>query len=197
MGYDDLYWFSNYNSSFGNEKELRSLITTFKKNGIGTIADVVINHRNTLTSWTDFPKETYNGNTYEMLSTDICVNDDGGKTKEWADKNGIKLSSIPDTGDDWDGMRDLDHSSTNAQNIVKAYLDMLLNDFGYAGFRYDMVKGYSGKFTGIYNTAAKPTYSVGEYWDGDLKKVTNWLEATKVEADYKFRLRLSNSLFRA
>ena len=181
MGYDDLYWFSNYNSSFGNEKELRSLITTFKKNGIGTIADVVINHRNTLTSWTDFPKETYNGNTYEMLSTDICANDDGGKTKEWADKNGIKLSSIPDTGDDWDGMRDLDHSSTNVQNIVKAYLDMLLNDFGYAGFRYDMVKGYSGKFTGIYNTATQPTYSVGEYWDGDIKKVTNWLEATKVE----------------
>ncbi len=44
-----------------------------------------------------------------------------------------------------------DHSSENVQTIVKAYLDMLLNDFGYAGFRYDMVKGYSGKFTGIYN----------------------------------------------
>lgn len=37
-------------------------------------------------------------------------------------------------------MRDLDHSSENVQTIVKAYLDMLLNDFGYAGFRYDMVK---------------------------------------------------------
>jgi len=30
MGYDDLYWFSDYNSSFGNETELRSLISTFK-----------------------------------------------------------------------------------------------------------------------------------------------------------------------
>ena len=30
MGYDDLYWFSNYNSSFGTEAELRSLIQTFK-----------------------------------------------------------------------------------------------------------------------------------------------------------------------
>lgn len=54
MGYDDLYWFSNYNSSFGNEAQLRSMIKTFKNKGIGTIADVVINHRNTLTSWTDF-----------------------------------------------------------------------------------------------------------------------------------------------
>ena len=180
MGYDDFYWFTNYNSSFGNEKELRSLIQTFKSNGIGTIADVVINHRKNVSTWFDFPVETYKGVTYEMKSTDICANDDGGKTKKWADENGYKLSSIYDTGEDWDGMRDLDHSSQNVQTIVKAYLDMLLNDFGYAGFRYDMVKGYSGKFTGIYNDAAKPTYSVGEYWDGNVSVVKNWLNATKV-----------------
>ena len=180
MGYDDLYWFTNYNSSFGNEKELRSLIQTFKSNGIGTIADVVINHRKNVSNWVDFPVETYKGVTYEMKSTDICANDDGGKTKEWADKNGYKLSSNNDTGEDWSGMRDLDHNSTNVQTIVKAYLDMLLNDFGYAGFRYDMVKGYSGKFTGIYNDATKPNYSVGEYWDGKVSVVKNWLNATKV-----------------
>ena len=180
MGYDDFYWFTNYNSSFGNEKELRSLIQTFKSNGIGTIADVVINHRKNVSNWVDFLVETYKGVTYEMKSTDICANDDGGKTTKWADENGYKLSSIYDTGEDWDGMRDLDHSSQNVQTIVKAYLDMLLNDFGYAGFRYDMVKGYSGKFTGIYNDAAKPTYSVGEYWDGNVSVVKNWLNATKV-----------------
>ena len=39
MGYDDLYWFTNYNSSFGTEAQLRSLISTFKNKGIGTIAD--------------------------------------------------------------------------------------------------------------------------------------------------------------
>ena len=180
MGYDDLYWFSNYESSFGSENELRSLIKTFKNNGIGTIADVVINHRKNVSTWFDFPVETYKGVTYEMKSTDICANDDGGKTKKEADKQGVKLSSNNDTGENWDGMRDLDHNSTNVQTIVKAYLDMLLNDFGYAGFRYDMVKGYSGKFTGIYNDAAKPTYSVGEYWDGNVSVVKNWLEATKV-----------------
>ena len=183
MGYDDLYWFSNYESSFGSESELRSLIKTFKNNGIGTIADVVINHRKNVSTWFDFPVETYKGVTYEMKSTDICANDDGGKAKKEADKQGVKLSSNNDTGEDWSGMRDLDHNSTNVQTIVKAYLDMLLNDFGYAGFRYDMVKGYSGKFTGIYNTAAKPTYSVGEYLDGDVSKVKNWLESTKVSEE--------------
>ena len=183
MGYDDLYWFSDYESSFGSESELRSLIKTFKNNGIGTIADVVINHRKNVSTWFDFPVEIYKGVTYEMKSTDICANDDGGKAKKEADKQGVKLSSNNDTGTDWSGMRDLDHSSENVQTIVKAYLDMLLNDFGYAGFRYDMVKGYSGKFTGIYNTAAKPTYSVGEYLDGDVSKVKNWLESTKVSEE--------------
>lgn len=182
MGYNDLYWFSNYNSSFGNETQLRSMIKTFKSKGIGTIADVVINHRNTLTSWTDFPVEKYKGLTYKMNSTDICSDDDNGKTLAWANKqtSKVSLSSNKDTGDGWDGMRDLDHNSSNVQTVVKAYLDMLLNDFGYAGFRYDMVKGYAGKFTGIYNTAAKPGFSVGEYLDGDVSKVTTWINATKV-----------------
>ena len=182
MGYDDLYWFSNYNSSFGNETELRSMIKTFKSKGIGTIADVVINHRNTQTSWTDFPVETYRGLTYKMNSTDICSDDDKGGTLTWANKQTpkVSLSSNKDTGDGWDGMRDLDHYSSNVQTVVKAYLDMLLNDFGYAGFRYDMVKGYAGKFTGIYNTAAKPGFSVGEYLDGNVSKVTTWINATKV-----------------
>ncbi|WP_337437939.1 alpha-amylase family glycosyl hydrolase [Prevotella sp.] len=182
MGYNDLYWFSNYNSSFGNEAQLRSMIKTFKSKGIGTIADVVINHRNTLTSWTDFPVEKYKGVTYKMNSTDICSNDDNGKTLAWANKQTpkITLSSNKDTGDGWDGMRDLDHNSSNVQTVVKAYLDMLLNDFGYAGFRYDMVKGYAGKFTGIYNTAAKPRFSVGEYWDGNVATVKTWINATKV-----------------
>lgn len=185
MGYDDLYWFSNYNSSFGNEAELRSMISTFKSKGIGTIADVVINHRKTLTSWTDFPTETYKGTTYKMNSTDICSDDDKGGTLTWANKQKpkVSLSSNKDTGDDWNGMRDLDHNSSNVQTVVKAYLDMLLNDFGYAGFRYDMVKGYAGKFTGIYNTALKPRFSVGEYWDGNATTVKTWINATKVNGE--------------
>ena len=44
MGYDDLYWFpGHYDSSFGTEVQLRSLIKTFKENGIKTLADVTPN----------------------------------------------------------------------------------------------------------------------------------------------------------
>ena len=200
MGYDDLYWFNNYNSSFGNEQQLRQLISTFKSKGIKTIADVVINHRRNVSNWVDFPKETYKGVTYEMKSTDICANDDNGATKTWATQNGYTLSTNNDTGEGWDGMRDLDHKSENVQTIVKAYLDFLKNDLGYAGFRYDMVKGYSASFTGIYNAAAMPEFSVGECWDGTAK-IKSWIEGTKKDGqiqsaafDFQFRYTVRNAM---
>ncbi len=196
MGYDDLYWFpGHYNSSFGNETELRSLIQTFKSKGIGTIADVVINHRKNVSNWVDFPKETYNGVTYELKSTDICGNDDGGATKQWAQQNGYSLSSNNDTGEGWPGMRDLDHKSENVQANVKAYLKMLLNDLGYTGFRYDMVKGYSATYTKMYNEDSQPQFSVGECWDG-TNTIKNWIEGTgKTSAafDFQFRYTVRNA----
>ena len=197
MGYDDLWWFNNYNSSFGNEAELRSMIQTFKAKGIGTIADVVINHRKNVSSWVDFPKETYQGVTYEMKSTDICANDDNGATKTWATQNGYSLSANNDTGEGWDGMRDLDHKSENVQTIVKAYLNFLLNDLGYAGFRYDMVKGYSASYTKLYNEDSKPRFSVGEYWDGNATNVKNWIagtDKTSAAFDFPFRYTVRNAL---
>ena len=194
MGYDDLYWFTNYNSSFGTESQLRSMITTFRNKGIGTIADVVINHRKNVSNWVDFPAETYKGVTYQLKSTDICRDDDGGAALNWANSNGYSLSSRNDTGEDWGGMRDLDHGSTNVQNNVKAYIKMLLDDLGYIGFRYDMTRGYAASYTGMYNAYAQPTFSVGEYWDGVLSAVKAWIDGTKVNGvvqsaafDFPFR----------
>ena len=188
MGYDDLYWFTNYNSSFGTEAELRSMIATFKEKGIGTIADVVINHRRNVSSWTDFPAETYNGVTYQMTYNDICSDDE-------AAKNGQKVGPNKDTGEGWDGMRDLDHKSENVQTNVKAYLKFLLNDLGYTGFRYDMVKGYSAKFTKMYNEDSKPQFSVGECWDSS-NTIKNWIDGTgKTSAafDFQFRYTVRNA----
>ena len=177
MGYDDLYWFTNYGSSFGTEAQLRSMINTFKSKGLGTIADVVINHRKTINDWVTFPPETYNGVTYQLLSTDICRNDDGGSTLAWAKQNGKEISQNNDTGEDWGGMRDLDHMSLNVQTNVLAYLNFLLNDLGYTGFRFDMVKGYNARYTGMYNAAVNPQFSVGEYWDSS-SNISSWIANT-------------------
>ena len=203
MGYDPLYWFSNYNSSFGTKEQLVSMIKTFKGKGLGTIADIVINHRSNVSNWVDFPRETYNGVTYELKSTDIVADDDDGATKKWADSNGYSLSSNTEgisevyggKCEGWGGMRDLDHASENVQTNVKAYLNMLLSDeFGYSGFRYDVAKGFPAKYFGIYNNASNPTYSVGEFWDGNATNCKKWVEATKYDGkiqsavfDFPFR----------
>lgn len=190
MGYTPVYYF-DHNSSFGTEAQLRSMIKTFKAKGTGIIADVVVNHRNNLGangSWVDYPAETYKGKTYQMTSTDITANDDGGKTKAWADANGYTLGNN-DEGEDWSGCRDLDHKSTNVQTTIKAYEDFLLNDLGYTGFRYDMVKGFAASHIKDYNTAANVPFSVGEYWSGN-SAISSWIDNTgKTSAAFDFQFR--------
>ena len=191
MGYMPVYYF-NQNSSFGTQAELKSMIKTFKDKGLGTIADVVVNHRNNLgvkSSWVDYPSETYNGVTYQMLPTDIVANDDGGATKTWANTKGISLSSNNDEGEDWSGCRDLDHKSANVQTIIKKYENFLINDLGYTGFRYDMVKGFNASHVADYNDAAGVSYSVGECWDSN-STIETWItKANKKSAAFDFQFR--------
>lgn len=194
MGYKPYYYF-NQNSSFGTEAELRSLIAKFKANSIGAIADVVVNHRNT-DGWFTFPAETYNGVTYKMQPTDICKNDDGGATATQATKEGVSLSNNNDEGQDWDGCRDLDHNSANVQKIIKAYLKFLKEDMGYTGFRYDMVKGFSGTHVADYNDATGVEFSVGEYWDGN-PSIINWINKTNKKSaafDFQFRYNVRDAV---
>ena len=177
MGYMPIYWFTNHNSSFGTEAQLISMINTFKQKGTGIIADVVINHRNGRTNWTDFPAEEWNGQTWFIGTDGICRNDEVANASGQA-----KPTGNYDTGENFDGARDLDHTNANVQNNCKNYCKALLEKYGYTGFRYDMVKGYSGQYNKIYNQYSKPTFSVGEYWDGNYDAVAAWIEATGKES---------------
>lgn len=194
MGYMPYYYF-NQNSSFGTEAELRDLIKTFKSKGIGMVADVVINHHNT-TGWFSFPAEVYKGVTYQLKSTDIVANDDKGKTAKEATKQGVSLSKNNDEGEDWSGCRDLDHKSLNVQTIIKAYLKYLKDDLGYTGFRYDMVKGFSGSHVADYNKSVGVEYSVGEYWDSNAR-IQSWINATLKNSaafDFQFRYNVRDAI---
>lgn len=194
MGYTPYYYFDQ-NSSFGTEAQLRSMISTFKAKGLGTIADVVVNHRNT-NGWFSFPAETYGGVTYQMLASDICANDDEGKTKTQATKEGVTLSTNNDEGEDWNGCRDLDHKSANVQTIIKAYLKYLKDDLGYTGFRYDMVKGFDASHVADYNDAAGVEYSVGENWS-DNATVKKWIDGTSKKSaafDFQFHYALTDAI---
>lgn len=185
MGYTPKYWFTNHNSSFGSERDLRNMINTFKAKGTGIIADMVINHRVGVSTWTDFPTERWNGQTWHIGPEGICNTDEVRNQSGQATPTGAA-----DTGEDFAGARDLDHTNANVQNNCKNYAKCLLEDFGYAGFRLDMVKGYGGQYTKIYNEYSRPQFCVGEYWDGSYDAVANWIEATgKTSAAFDFPLK--------
>lgn len=108
---------------------------------------------------------------------DICKNDECANKYE----NGVQkypVTGAEDTGDNFDGYRDLDHTSANVQHNIDVYLDFLLNELGYAGFRYDMVKGYGAEYIKKYNDASQPQFSVGEYWD-NKDNVAAWIRGTQ------------------
>ena len=51
---------------------------------------------------------------------------------------------------------------------------------GYVGFRLDMTKGYAPQYTGKYNAATNPIFSVGEYFDGNTDLLKQWINGTSV-----------------
>ena len=81
------------------------------------------------------------------------------------------------------------------QTNVETYLDYLQNVLGYAGFRYDMVKGYGAQYTRIYNTAANPKFSVGEYWDSK-DNIATWIKNngyTSAAFDFGLKTTINNT----
>jgi alpha-amylase len=187
MGYAAIWWFDQ-NSAFGTEDELKTLIASLNARGAKSIADVVVNHRSGATNWTDFPTETYNGTTYSMGPAQICSTDEVANEPGQAQPTGA-----PDTGEDFNGSRDLDHLSTVVRNNIKGYMHFLKNEMGYSGWRYDMTKGFSASFVNEYNNAAGAYFSVGEYFDGSYDLCKAWVNgcsnnSTTFDFPLKFRL---------
>lgn len=185
MGYDPCFWLK-HNSIWGTQQELVNMIQTYRSKGTGIIEDVVINHKKGVYDWADFPVESYTntttGKTYNInWSTDktkmwgVTLNDElyTNGTSGYTDDG----TGHYDEGDDFSGYRDLDHVNPGVQQNCITYMDFLLNELGYIGFRLDMVKGYKPYYTGMYNAATHPAFSVGEYWDG-YSNIVNWIGET-------------------
>ncbi|WP_224365186.1 alpha-amylase C-terminal beta-sheet domain-containing protein [Hyalangium versicolor] len=156
-------------SKYGTATDLRNALTALNGQNVKPIADIVINHRVGTTNWADFTEPTWN-------SDSVCSND------EW-------VTSLPkgnaDTGDGYSAARDIDHTKQYVQDSIVSWMNSL-KSIGYAGWRYDYVKGYSGTYVGTYNTRTTPYFSVGELWtDLDLNNpnphrqlLMNWIDAT-------------------
>ncbi len=192
MGYAPVWWFDQ-NSAFGTTQELKNLIASLNAKGSKAIADVVVNHRSGSTNWTDFPTEVYNGTTYSMGPAQICSTDEVANEPGQAQPTGA-----PDTGEDFNGSRDLDHLSTIVRNNIKGYLQFLKNDMGYSGWRYDMVKGFSASYVNEYNTSVNAYFSVGEYFDGSYDLCKAWINGTNNNSttfDFPLKFRLNAAMW--
>lgn len=158
----------NFNSAHGSETDLRAATAALTANGLHPIADVVANHRSGTSDWTTFTNPSWSCAT--ITSTDEA-------NTGWTASRGPKPCGTADTGDDFDGGRDLDHTNIETRNGIKAYLTKL-KEQGFEGWRWDMTKGFSASYVGEYNTASTPYFSVGEFWDGNSTTLKNWVDGT-------------------
>lgn len=190
MGYFPIYWFDQ-NSAFGTQDELKTLISNLKANDSKAIADVVVNHRSGVSSWTDFPTESYNGVTYSLGPAQICSNDECVAA-------GYPATGALDTGEGFIGSRDLDHTSTVVRNAIKGYEQFLKNEMGYSGWRYDFTKGFSASYVNEYNIAAGNYFSVGEYFDGSYDLVKTWINScnnNSTSFDFPLKFALNSAMW--
>ncbi|WP_224245358.1 alpha-amylase C-terminal beta-sheet domain-containing protein [Hyalangium gracile] len=157
-------------SKYGSATDLRNALAALNGQGVKPIADIVINHRVGTTNWADFTFPTWG-------SDSVCGND------EWVT---TQPKGAADTGDGFNAGRDIDHTKTYVQNSIVGWMNNTLKGAGFAGWRYDYVKGYHGSYVGSYNSRTSPYFSVGELWtDLDINNpnphrqlIMNWIDAT-------------------
>lgn len=160
----ELYNFSQ--TSWGTEAQLKKMLANMNAKGLYPIADVVANHRSGTTGWVDFTNPAWGCET-------ICSNDDAAS----ATYVGCRPSGAADTGMEFGGSRDMDHTNLTVQNGYKEFLTRL-KTLGYKGWRWDVAKGFSPSYFGMYINNSKPYYSVGEFWDGDVNALKTWISGT-------------------
>lgn len=174
VGYFPTELFNFSNTSWGTEAQLRKMLTNMNVRGIYPIADVVANHRSGTTGWTDFTNPTWGCDA-------IVINDEATAAYD-SGKEGVSCrpSGAADTGDGFDGSRDMDHTNPVVQSGYKEFLTKL-KELGFKGWRWDVAKGFGTQYFKDYIATSKPYYSVGEYWDDRVEVLKNWTSATSTD----------------
>jgi alpha-amylase len=159
---------------YGNRGELKGAIESLGP--VRALADVVLNHRvGVATPGVDFEEPRFPDN-----HAAVTCDDNSGQGR-----------GRPDSGELCEFGRDLDHHNHGVRETIHSYLRML-QDVGFRGWRYDLVKGFASNFVRDYNLVTEPEFSVGEYFDGDRQKLANWIDGTAGKsAAFDFPLRFA------
>jgi len=158
-----------------SESSLKSLVGSINSNGILSIVDTVINHRcataqdSCTKDWTTFTNPNW-GNWAVVKGDAKC--DTGVFCPDGCS------CGASDTGENACYAPDVDHTNSQVQSDVKAWLSWLQSNVGFKGNRFDMVVGYSASFIGEYLTSVPSQFAVGEYWDSNANNVENWIKGT-------------------
>lgn len=188
MGYDpyDYYDLGEFDQKgatqtwFGTKAELQALIQSAHTLNLQVYADLVFNHnsgadaqeQNPLTGqkrWTKFTPKS------------------GKFPRNWTCFHPSRYESWDDMtfGD----MPDLCHRNPNVYSALIAHARWLLEDIGFDGYRFDMVKGYGGwmvrsimEMWMLRNDAGLKPYGVGECWDS-TRTISEWLDETNIWSD--------------
>jgi alpha-amylase len=181
MGYDpyDYFDIGDYDQKggvktfFGNRSELETLIASIHEHGMGAYADMVINHN----SGAD--EEEVNPLDGEKRWTKFTP-----KSRMFPrDWNSFHPSRYEATleGEVFAGFPHLCHRNPLVYMALMEYSQMIIEQLGFDGFRFDFVKGYGPWMVG---TISKYKYQrdgkditpfvVGEYWE-DNSSIDEWL----------------------
>ncbi len=177
-------------SEYGSSSNLNAAISSIDPSK--ALADVVINHRVGTSNWgtfTDPDFGTVSGSNYYA----ICSDDEGfyNRTSDMYDCNAKGNS---DTGEGYGSARDIDHQNYEyVQCGIVTWMNDVLKNAGFTGWRYDYVKGYGGRYVGYYNTKTQADFSVGEYWPTTgfsssnpaayYNEISSWIESTDDTVD--------------
>ena len=173
----DLY---DLNSAYGTAEELKACIDALRDNGLKPIADIVINHRCAHEQGSDGKWNKFGGR-LAWTNSHICSNNpDFGGTGNRKPQ------------EDYTAAPNIDHSQDSVRKDITEWLLWLRKSIGFAGWRFDFVKGYAGEHVAEYVNATVPEMAFGEYWDtcsyqdgvlsynqdGHRQRTVDWCDAT-------------------
>ena len=191
MGYDPYDYFDlgdfdqkgSLKTAFGNSEELRTLIATIHDNGMGAIADMVINHNSGADEEETNPLD---GKKRWTKFTPAS----GRFPRDWNCFHPSRYERVMVEGEQFAGFPHLCHRNPRVYTAMFDYARMIIEDLDFDGFRFDFVKGFGGWMVGLlakYQYQKKTSevftpFVVGEYWSGP-EDIAGWLDSVNQLTD--------------